>query len=101
MARLNISPRAAADLSTIADRIMLDNPSAADRWVDAISVVFELLARHPYIGERFHTERHRALRRYVMRNYVIYYVPAEDGVDIARVIHGARQHEQMLDDDSI
>jgi len=30
------------------------------------------------------------LRTHVYRKYVIYYVPAEDGLTIVRVLHGSR-----------
>ncbi len=99
MARLIVSPQANADLIAIADWIMRDNPSAAERWVDAISQVFELLASHPLSGERCHTIKRRPLRRYVLGNYVIYYQAHLDGVDIIRVIHAARQHEQIVNEE--
>jgi plasmid stabilization system protein ParE len=37
-----------------------------------------------------------AYRSFSVGNYVIYFKPAVDGVRIARVLHGSRDHGELL-----
>ena len=41
----------------------------------------------------FATGRYRS---FTVGNYVIYFVPASGGIRIARVLHGARDHNALL-----
>ncbi len=36
------------------------------------------------------------LRCYSVGNYVIYYRPAKDGIEVARVLHGARDVDRLF-----
>lgn len=85
------SPTATKELRRIVDHIAVDNPVAADQWLDEMSELFELLASQPLIGQLLRSRGRRELRRHSHGNYVIYYRPVHDGVQIVHVMHGARE----------
>ena len=45
-----LTPRAIADLFESADYIAMDSPPSADRFLEAASNAFEMLARVPHAG---------------------------------------------------
>jgi plasmid stabilization system protein ParE len=47
MARYIQSPQAAADIYEIAEYIAKESPKAAERWVDEVTQLFQLLASQP------------------------------------------------------
>jgi toxin ParE1/3/4 len=89
------------DLLEIATYISYDNLDAGDRFLYAAEATFQLIARTPGIG-RFSAFTHpqvAQLRQYPVKgfkNYLILYELTEDMIDIVRVVHGARNLEQML-----
>ena len=87
--RYRLARLADRDLEDIWDSIAADAPSRAERFVDTLHSKFRSLARHPYLGQACE-ELAPALRFYPVRKYVIFYRPLEDGIEIVRVIHGAR-----------
>lgn len=75
--------------------IARDNPAAADRVWRQFEERFELLLTFPYMGES--QERFRSgLRSVVEGLYVIFHEPRPDEILIYRVLHGARQWEDLL-----
>ena len=91
MAKVERSAPAEEDLIEIWSFIAADDPSAADRLLDRINDAFELLARNPKAGPR-RDDLAKGLRFYPIGNYLVFYFPAEDGITVARVIHGARNY---------
>jgi toxin ParE1/3/4 len=57
-----------------------------------------LLLQHPLMGESKEQYRPR-LRSVVEGPYIIFYEPHSDGILIYRVLHGARQWEDLLSPD--
>ncbi|MBA4019828.1 MAG: type II toxin-antitoxin system RelE/ParE family toxin [Pirellula sp.] len=90
------TPEAVADVRAIADYIAADNLPAAERWLLDLNDLFSLLAHRPFLGERYRSRRHGALRRFTFGNYVVYYQPRGQGVAIVRVLHGARDERKQL-----
>ncbi|NUQ64739.1 MAG: type II toxin-antitoxin system RelE/ParE family toxin [Pirellulales bacterium] len=84
------------DLREIGFQVAKDNPAAADRLLDEIEEQLQLLAANPDLGEVLPHIRQGQYRRFTVRKYVIYYVPTPDGITVARVLHGARDHEKLL-----
>lgn len=66
------------------------NPPAADRLVAAIEAKCSYLAGSPGLG-RPREDLAPGLRSFAVRNYVIFYRPLEDGIELIRVLHGARE----------
>ena len=98
MARLDISPEANRDLVEIGLYIARQSGSRqrAESFLDLIYQTCETLATQPEMGElrmEFATGRYRS---FSVGNYVIYFCPASDGIRIARILHGARDHNTLL-----
>ncbi len=84
-----IRPRALIDLAEIWDYIAADSIEQADRLIDLIDTKFKVLADQPGMG-RSRSELATDLHSFAVGNYVIFYVPLSDGIDVVRVLHGAR-----------
>jgi toxin ParE1/3/4 len=98
MPRLEISPAAHGDLIEIGLYIAQQSGSSqrADSFLDSIVEACEMLARQAEMGERrseFVTGKYRS---FSVGNYVIYFCSLTDGIRIARVLHGARDHQSLL-----
>ena len=62
---------------------------AAYRFLDDLDETFELLADFPFIG-RMRPDLGLNVRSYPVGNYLVFYVPVADGIEITRVIYGGR-----------
>ena len=89
MKQFRVSPAARTDLDEIWFYIAQDNPAAADKFIHAIVSRFSKFAAMPELG-RLREELSPRLRSFPVGRYVIFYRPMENGVEIARVLHGAR-----------
>ena len=96
MARVLRRPQAAEDIAEIWDYIAEDNPDAADRWVDRLDQQFQLLAAQPLMG-RARDELVPGIRSFPFGRYVIFYTPLDDGIDVMRVLHSARDIDAQFD----
>jgi len=95
MSRFRLSPRAKTDLAEIRCNIAQDNPAAADRFINGFFDVFHLLARNLEIGQQ-RTELRQHLRSMSHGNYIVFFYPMKDGVEIASVVHGARDVDALF-----
>jgi len=77
------------DLVETAFRIAEENPAAADRWLELIDAKCQLLARMPELGRK-RPDLAPELRSLPVGNYIIFYRPVNDGIQVIRVLHGAR-----------
>ena len=91
MATAHRSSRAELDLLEIWGFIAKDDPPAADRQLDRIDAGCQMLAGNPHGGPR-REDLASGLRFYPVGNYLIFYTLAEDGITVARVLHGARDY---------
>jgi toxin ParE1/3/4 len=89
MSRYRVSDAAVADLEEIWLFIAQDNPEVADRFVRTIVARFAKLAAMPYLG-RQRAELSTGLRSFPVGSYVVFYRPMDNGVEVVRVLHGAR-----------
>jgi toxin ParE1/3/4 len=89
MKQYRVSEDARSDLDDIWFYIARDNVEAADRFIRAIVSRFPQLADMPHIG-RSREELSPHLRSFPVGRYIIFYRPVKDGVEIVRVLHGAR-----------
>lgn len=89
MARITRRPLAAADILDVWDHIAEDSLDQADRWVDKLDEKFGILATQPLMG-RAREELAADLRSLPFGRYVIFYTPVQDGIDVVRVLHSAR-----------
>jgi toxin ParE1/3/4 len=89
MNSFRLSPAARSDLDEIWFYIAQDNPEAADKFIGTIILRFPKLAAMPSIG-RQREELSPRLRSFPVGRYVIFYRPMENGIEVVRVLHGAR-----------
>jgi toxin ParE1/3/4 len=89
MANVFRAPLAEADLDDLWDYVARDSDSAADALIDTIVEKCRMLANHPEMGER-RPELAHDLRSFVVGNYVVFYRSIKDGIEVARVLHSAR-----------
>lgn len=92
MAVIVLQPRAKADLSEIWEFIADDSDDQAEAFIDLIDQKFQLLAQQAGLGRR-RDELAEGLRSFAVGRYVIFYLPISGGVQIVRVLHGARDIE--------
>ena len=95
MAQSELTPEAQSDLIKIWSYIAQYNQEAANNIIDKIYQKSQTLAESPYIGTA-RPELAPDLRSFVVEKYVLFYQPISDGVRIVRVLHGARDIEQLF-----
>jgi toxin ParE1/3/4 len=96
MSRVQFTVQAGRDLEEIEEFISLDNPDAAARLLLSIQEKCALLSRQPQMG-RSRFELSPELRGFPVGNYLIFYRPAMDGIEVVRVLHGARDIPELFD----
>ncbi|HVM48598.1 MAG TPA: type II toxin-antitoxin system RelE/ParE family toxin [Candidatus Acidoferrum sp.] len=89
MSHYRVSEAANRDLQEIWLFIAQDNQDSADRYIRLIVSRFPKLASMPQMG-RERRDLAARLRSFPVGSYVIFYRPTEDGIEVVRVIHGAR-----------
>lgn len=95
MSGLRLSPLAERDVEDIGYYIALDDFQAAERVVSRLFRAFELLAEHPELGRI--REDLGNIRSLSVHPYVIFYRAGKRGLEIARVLHGARDVLTILE----
>lgn len=89
MASIVRAHAAEADALDIWLYVAIDNPAAADRPIDRFDEIFHELASHPQLGKRIE-EVAPGLRFFPIASYLIFYRETDDGIEIARFLHGSR-----------
>ena len=99
MSRFKVSPRADGDLGEIWDFIAIERskPVAAQKLLEKLCDTFSLLATRPFIGQ-LRNELSPGVRSFSVGNYVIYYRSIDDGIEVAAVVHGARDVDSLFRD---
>lgn len=96
MGRLDRRPQATRDLKDIWRYIAADSESSADRWAEKIEAICIRLSKLPLSGRSrpdFGTE----LRSVPCGNYLVIYRALPDGIELVRVLHGARDLNAIFD----
>ena len=94
--------RAVWDILEIADYLARQSSlAAANRFVNAAHRTIERLARMPGIGNLWEDDdpelanvRVSPISRY--RKYLVFYRPTEGGIEVLRILHGARDITRIL-----
>jgi toxin ParE1/3/4 len=89
---VNQTPRARIDLLDIWDYIATDNENAADKLIERIGRVFDMLAHQPFAG-RARPELRADLRSFPVGNYIVIYRPDDQALTIVRVLESHRDIE--------
>ncbi|WP_089128627.1 type II toxin-antitoxin system RelE/ParE family toxin [Tolypothrix sp. NIES-4075] len=80
----------------IADKSSFD---AAERLLKKINQKCSNLANFPNIGRR-RDELSPSLQSFPVENYLIFYRPIADGIEIARVVSGYQDLDALFDEES-
>ena len=104
MAKILLSEYVEPELTAIWEFIAFDNLDAADRFLDAAQSTFQQLAEMPGMGRTrpFPQSVLKNLRSFRIRdfdNYLIFYRPIADGIEVFHVLHGARDLEAFFADE--
>jgi len=94
-AKITRRPLARRDVLEAAKYIAMENAGAALRFIDAVRLTEELLLKTPGIGAArdFARPELTGMRSHSVqdfRKYLIFYIPRDSGIEIVRVLHGAR-----------
>ncbi len=89
MARVRKTVLAEQDLEEIWLYIAADNLVAADAPIDRVAEKSALLAKDSKLG-RARPEIFEGLRSFPVGNYILFYRPEPGGIELTRVLHGAR-----------
>ena len=97
MSRFRLSRQAEADIQAIWDYIGItkDDPRAAHNQVETLFEKFQLLATQPMMGQ-LREDLRPSLRTFTAGSYVVLYYPMKDGIEVAGLVHGARDIESMF-----
>ena len=95
MARVLKRPLAEGDLDDIWWYIAQDNPDAADRFLTKIDEQCHALAQFPQVGINRDVLM-PSLRSFPVGNYLIFYLPTDDGIEVVRVLSGMRDIEALF-----
>lgn len=95
MPRLLKRPEAESDLDEIWWYIAQDSQHNADMFLEQIQEKCLLLAEFPQMGAN-RNEIWEYLRSQPVGNYVVFYFPLKDGVEVVRVLHGSRDIESLF-----
>lgn len=98
-ARFEESEYVFCDLQAIFRWLRVDDEVLARRFLESAYDSFEFLAVNPFVGRARTEFGHEGLRSWRVkgfRNYLIFYRPLAESVQIWRVLHGSRDlHQQM------
>ena len=89
---------AQADLRDIHDYIAEQDPDTALDYVTRLELACENLIKMPEAGRK-RDELAPSLRSLPVGRYVIFYRITKEGVEIERVLHGARDIESIFSDE--
>ena len=95
MAHVHRFRRAEEDLLAIANHIAANSPMAAEKWLDRTERTLMLLASNPLMGEDV-SHLQPNVRRFSQGNYLLFFEPTSDGINLIRVLHGARDIKDLL-----
>ena len=94
-----LSNQALQDLRAITDHIAADSSAASERVLDALLASFELLGENPEAG-MLRNDLRQDIRMFVpgppAGNYVIFYYPMPNGIEVSDVIHASRDWQALF-----
>ncbi len=96
MSQVRISPRARADLIEIWSYIADDSEANADAFVDKLYETIQVLGRQPGSG-RYREELASGIQSFPFGRYIIFYRAVTSAIEIVRVLHGARDIENIFE----
>lgn len=97
MAIILKKPLAEADLLDIWNFIANDRWEKADRLLEKIDSQLKILASNPGMGRKRDSLAPN-LRSFPVGNYLIFYRPINEGIEVIRILHGARDIPSLFEE---
>lgn len=101
MSRYLITPQAEKDLDDIAHYIAQDNREAAMLFYERAEETLTTLAQNPLIGNSYPSLKAELgnvqffpIKKF--SNYLIFYIPESETINVIRILHGARKIDQLI-----
>lgn len=98
MSRVTVAPLAQSDAAQIWAYIAEDDAAAADRLLKRFDEEINLLSTQPHSGKDAAALSDN-LRFWPVGKYLIFYRPSAEGIQVVRIIHGARRLRAELFDE--
>lgn len=95
MPRIVRSDESEVDVYEIARFIAEENPAAAFDLIDTIDDVLRTIASSPGMGQA-RDDLAPAIRMFPVGKYLIFYREIPDGIELVRVLHGARNLRRLF-----
>lgn len=99
MSRLVIRQRADRDIDEQLVYLARQSPVVAERFLDSVDRTFQILASSPERGFAWSPDGIRVWPVREFQNWLIFYRPLEDGIEIIRLLHGARDVARQLEEE--
>lgn len=96
MSRIRFTEPAAQDLEEIYNYIAVDNLAAADALLSRLQKQWRRAAENPGVGRK-RDELKPNLCSVTEGNYLVFYRQVADGIEIVRILHGARDIETLFE----
>lgn len=96
MTEVHFTDAAELDLEEIGDHIAIESPPSAQKLVRRLREACAKLSYSPARNSRVPRFEHRALRRTVVGQYLIFFRIEADRITILRILHGARDYQAIL-----
>jgi toxin ParE1/3/4 len=93
--QIRISPRAKSDLTEIWGYIADGSVTNVDAFIDKLYDTIQLLAKQSSAGRR-RDELGPGILSFPFVRYIIFYRASPDAIEIARVLHGARDIHRIF-----
>ena len=99
--RIIRKPQVNRDILQAASFLAEDSLDAAECFLEATEVTFQALARMPRMGalRRYRNPAFAEVRMWPVKDFerfLVFYRPLGDGIEVLRVIHGARDIPRVL-----
>ncbi|MEO1428269.1 MAG: type II toxin-antitoxin system RelE/ParE family toxin [Cyanobacteria bacterium J06633_8] len=95
MSNYSFSDEAIQDLDDICEYIARPNSKAASKLFDNIRKKCKLIADFPNIGKSYERLAPN-LRGFIVNEYIVFYYPKKDGINVTRVLNGYRDLEYLF-----
>ena len=97
-------PEARLDIAEIGFYFTQRDPNVESRFYQELDKTIQMLAESPNLGERcrFRNPETKGMRIWQVSkfsNYLIFYLPKDDLLEVVRVIHGARDYAAIFDNE--
>ncbi len=99
MSRLVIRERADQDIDEQLIYLARQSHRIAERFLDAVERTFQILAESPERGFVWNSDGMRVWSVRGFENWLIFYHLIDDGIEIIRLLHGARDVTALLEDE--